>query len=150
MDNNILKPGKFGHIAVVVKNLEETLDTYCKHLKLDRPLVKMTGEPQTAKVEYLGKPTPARAKQAFLQLGPFRVEFLEPDGNPSTWQEFLDTQGEGIHHISVEVENMEDALDELSKCGMPLIQKGSYNGGQYAYLDSMGQFKFMIELLKND
>ncbi len=149
MNNNILKPDRFGHIAIIVKNLEETLDTYCKLLNMDRPLVKMTGEPQAAKVMYRGNSTPARAKQAFLQLGPLRVEFLEPDNNPSIWREFLDNNGEGIHHISVVVDDMEEALAEFSKNQMSLIQSGEYNGGQYAYLDSIGQFKYVIELLKN-
>jgi hypothetical protein len=28
------------------------------------------------------------------------IELIEPDGKPSTWQEFLDIRGEGIHHIA--------------------------------------------------
>lgn len=138
------------HIAVVVKDLEEALENYCYLFQLERPLIKLTGEPSAAKVEYLGKPTLARAKQAFLQFGLLRVEFLEPDEHASIWREFLETNGEGIHHIAFEVSRMDEVIGSLKQEGMELIQEGLYNGGRYAYIRSGKKLKTIVELLEND
>jgi methylmalonyl-CoA/ethylmalonyl-CoA epimerase len=33
---------------------------------------------------------------------------------------------------------------------MPLLQKGEYTGGRYAYIDTLRDLKVIIELLEND
>jgi len=146
-----LKPdgfdGKFSHIAIVVHNIEEAIASYCNLLKVDRPLLKMTGEPAQAKIMFMGVSTPARSYQAFFDVNGMRVELMQPDENRSTWRESLDKNGEGLHHTAYVVENMADSVAFFAKLNMPVVQTGYYNGGHYAYIDSVKQLGMMIELL---
>lgn len=67
------------HLCIVVRDMEKTLDNYCALFHLERPPVKWTGTPKDAHVEYRDEPSPAMAKQAFLQFGMLRLELIEPD-----------------------------------------------------------------------
>jgi methylmalonyl-CoA/ethylmalonyl-CoA epimerase len=68
----------------------------------------------------------------------------------STWRESLDKNGEGPHHIAFVVQGIGDKVAALGRKGMPLLQKGEYPGGRYAYIDTLGDLKVIIELLEND
>ena len=78
------------------------------------------------------------------------MELIEPDHNASTWRESLDKNGEGLHHIAFVVEGLNEKVTALERKGMPLLQKGEYTGGRYAYIDTLRDLKVIIELLEND
>ncbi len=67
-----------------------------------------------------------------------------------TWREYLDEHGEGIHHIAFEIQGMGAKIATMAAADMPLLQKGEYAGGRYAYLDAAADLKCIIELLEND
>lgn len=147
--DNILKNARFSHAAIVVRDIDKTLDEYCRLFLLEKPLVKWTGKPEDAKVQYRDGQTPAMAKQAFLQFGDLRVEFMEPDENDSTWREYLEKRGEGFHHFAFDIDNMEETLESLGKEGIYPVQRGKYSTGQYAYVESEEKLNVMLELLEN-
>ncbi|HET9524296.1 MAG TPA: hypothetical protein VFO90_08690 [Terrimicrobiaceae bacterium] len=45
---------------------------------------------------------------------------------------------------------MKDKIAALERNQMPLLQRGEYTGGRYAYIDTLGELKVIIELLEND
>jgi len=45
---------------------------------------------------------------------------------------------------------MKDAVAFLDSKGMPLVQKGEYTGGRYAYIDGADKLGLILELLEND
>ncbi|WP_434577509.1 VOC family protein [Thermoanaerobacterium thermosaccharolyticum] len=61
----------------------------------------------------------------------------------------MDTQGEGVHHIAFQVKDMDEKIKALDKNGMILVQKGDYEGGRYAYIDTFSKLKVITELLEN-
>ena len=137
-------------IGIVVKDIEKTSLNYSKLFGVTKPQWFWTEAFDKAETEFKGNPTQARAKLAFIQLTNLEIELIEPDDNPSTWREHLDTKGEGVHHIAFNIDGMNQKLLELNELGMPLIQKGEYTGGRYAYIDSLRDLKVMIELLEHD
>jgi 4-hydroxyphenylpyruvate dioxygenase-like putative hemolysin len=78
------------------------------------------------------------------------LELIEPVGKPSTWHDQLDERGEGLHHIAFEIGGMSDRIAYLGARGLPLVQRGEYPGGRYAYLDGNAQLGAILELLEND
>jgi len=137
-------------IGIVVRDIERTAGRYAEFFGIEKPKWSWTDPAEKAGTEYRGQPTGARAKLAFIDAGQLQIELIEPDGQPSTWRQFLDEHGEGVHHIAFFVKGMKDRIGVLNAHGMPLVQKGEYTGGRYAYLDSFDQLKVMIELLEND
>lgn len=138
-------------IAFLVNDIEKASAAYARFLGVPKPPTKMTGPIEESQAEYRGKPTPARAKLAFFDVGEnLRIELIEPDRNPSTWRECLDKNGEGFHHIAFVVKDMKGKIAALAEDGMPLLQRGEYKGGRYAYIDAVGELKAVLELLEND
>jgi hypothetical protein len=105
---------------------------------------------ELAQTEYRGKPSPARAKLAFFNLGQVELELIEPVGKPSTWQDQLDQHGDSLHHIAFEIKGMPEKVAYLEARGLSLVQRGEYPGGRYAYLDGSVQLGAILELLEND
>lgn len=136
-------------IGLIVRDIERSAKHYAYVFGMDIPEVIITAEEEEAHTKFYGAPTPARAKLAFFKMGQISLELIEPLGGPSTWKEFLDNYGEGVHHIAFQVEGMEEVLTSLERKGIPVIQRGDYKGGRYAYVDSQPLLGVIIELLEN-
>jgi methylmalonyl-CoA/ethylmalonyl-CoA epimerase len=141
--------GTIVQIGVVVKDIEKASAAYADLLGVGTPKWLWTDTEDKAHTQFKGKPSPARAKLAFIELKNLTLELIEPDSNPSTWREFLDTKGEGVHHIAFEIKGIEAKTALLTKKGMSLLQKGDYEGGRYAYIDGAARLGLILELLEN-
>ena len=106
---------KVDHIAIVVKNLDESLQLY-DNLFGAKP----------SKIETL---TEQGVKAAVLPMGGGgEIELLEPIDPQSGVAKFLETKGEGIHHICLEVEDVDQELGTLADKGVQLIDKQGRSG----------------------
>ena len=141
--------GTVVQIGVVVKDIEKAAAAYADFLGVAVPKWTWTDTEDKAHTRFKGKPSPARAKLAFIELKNITLELIEPDSNPSTWREFLDSKGEGVHHIAFEIKQMDDKIALLGNKAMPLLQKGDYEGGRYAYIDGAAKLGLILELLEN-
>jgi methylmalonyl-CoA/ethylmalonyl-CoA epimerase len=137
-------------IGLVVRDVAKSARAYADLFGVDVPGWSLTDPEEKAQTRYRGQPTQGRAKLAFFHLGSISLELIEPVGGPSTWQEFLETQGEGVHHIAFEIQGMDEQVEILARKGMPLVQRGEYTGGRYAYIDGVPQLGVILELLEND
>ena len=137
-------------IGIIVKNVEKTASAYAEVFGIPCPAIVPIAGDTFANTNYHGRPSSARGKGAFFDLGPVQMELIEPVGEPSTWEEFLRTHGEGIHHIAFKTQDMGAARRFLASKGMETIQKGGWEGGQYAYVDCSEQLGLILELLHSD
>lgn len=141
---------KVMQIGVIVENIEAAVQAWSRLLEVESPSIAITDSFEVSQAHYQGKPTPAQAKLAFFDLGQVTLELIQPIGEPSTWNDQLVAHGSSLHHIAFEIKGMNAHLGELARHGLPLIQRGEYTGGRYAYLDGQKQFGAIIELLEND
>jgi catechol 2,3-dioxygenase-like lactoylglutathione lyase family enzyme len=137
-------------IGIIVRDIEAKASVWAQIFGLPVPAIIVTDPVEVARTEYQGQPSPARAKLAFFQLGQVSLELIEPIGAPSTWQEHLDAHGESVHHIAFQIQGMQDKLAYLDANGLPLVQRGEYKGGRYAYVDGTQALSVVLELLEND
>ena len=148
---NLLGSDVVVQVGILVRDIEKTGEAYAKFLGMERPNWFWTGTREEARTEFRGEPSDARAKLMFFPVGgQLVIELIEPDKNASTWREDLDKNGEGVHHIALNIKGMKETVARLEANGCPLIQKGEYQGGRYAYIDTNAQLKTLIELLEND
>jgi methylmalonyl-CoA/ethylmalonyl-CoA epimerase len=125
--------------------------------KVARKLAAITGmapgEPiitdgvDKAHTTFRGKPSSARAKLIFFNMGQVSIEIIEPIGGPSTWSEFLAKHGDGVHHIAFTVQSTERTAAALAALGMPSVQKGVFEGGSYNYVEAEKELGTILELL---
>jgi methylmalonyl-CoA/ethylmalonyl-CoA epimerase len=137
-------------IGLIVKDAEKTASAFAEVFGIPMPAIVMIADDAFAKTNYHGQPSTAKGKAAFFDLGPVQMELIEPIGAPSTWEEFLRTHGEGIHHIAFRTKRMADAQNFLAAKGMETVQQGGWDGGQYAYVDCSKQLGTVLELLHFD
>lgn len=137
-------------VGIVVRDIEAKARAWSEILGLPMPEIKITAPTEIAHTEYEGESTPARAKLAFLHMGQVDVELIEPIGEPSTWNDQLTQHGDSLHHIAFRIKGMQDKLAYLDAQGIPLLQRGDYTGGRYAYVDGVAQLGCVLELLEND
>ncbi len=137
-------------VGIIVADIEAKARAWAQVLGLPVPPIRVTDAPEFTHAEYKGQPTAARAKLAFFDTGQCQLELIEPIDAPSTWREQLDEHGASLHHIAFHIEGMKDAVAYLEGKGVPLVQRGEYKGGRYAYLDGVAELGAVIELLEND
>jgi hypothetical protein len=68
----------------------------------------------------------------------FVIELHQPIGGPSSFQEFLDRHGNGVHHIGFEVgDRRDDVIEQLSEAGYDTGRTlGIYPGSSWTIVDS--------------
>jgi methylmalonyl-CoA/ethylmalonyl-CoA epimerase len=149
MPENILGTNQVCQVGLVVKNIEKSIDGYSEVFGIQRPAVIITDDYQAAKTAYRGQPSLARAKLAFIDMGQVQLELIEPIGEPSTWKEALDKNGESVHHIAFIIKGTDEVVEKLAQRDMPVAQQGNYTGGRYTYIDSAQKLGVVLELLEN-
>jgi len=140
------------HIAVIVRDVEKASKAWADLFGMEVPQWSLNDPPEKSNILYRGKTTDARLKTAFLKFDNLRVELMEPVGGPSIWMDFLQTKGEGVHHIAFDVKGIEEQIANIESWGMPLVQRGEwtvYTGGCYTYFESEPQLGVILELLEN-
>jgi methylmalonyl-CoA/ethylmalonyl-CoA epimerase len=137
-------------VGIIVQDIEVKARAWAEVLGLPVPEIMITDTYERAQTEYKGQPSNARAKLAFFHLGQVDLELIEPVGEPSTWQDQLEEHGDSLHHIAFEIKGMSETVTYLEAKGLPLVQRGEYPGGRYAYVNGSAQLGAILELLEND
>jgi methylmalonyl-CoA/ethylmalonyl-CoA epimerase len=149
MNNQGIESHVVCQVGLVVRDIERSIEAYSRIFGLPKPEFSVTDGPEIAHTRYRGQPTDARAKLAFFDMGQVTLELIEPIGGPSTWQEFLDQRGEGVHHIAFLVKDTDRVVAFLEQNDIAVIQQGGYTGGCYTYVDSASDLGVILELLEN-
>jgi methylmalonyl-CoA/ethylmalonyl-CoA epimerase len=98
-----------------------------------------------------GEPATGRTLLALSDAHP-QLELLQPLGGTSAHQEWLDTHGEGMHHVGAVVESVDDAVATAAGHGIGVISSGEGFGrdgsGKFAYLDSQKALGMIVEVFE--
>jgi catechol 2,3-dioxygenase-like lactoylglutathione lyase family enzyme len=143
-------------VGFIVRDVEKAKAAWAAFLGVSVPPTVDGGRFEITRTQVEGKPAPrANCLMAFFDVGGaggnVQIELIQPNGEKSTWQDFLDTRGEGIHHIAFHIEGMDGKIAACEEFGMTCVQRGKYGdgGGEYAYLAADGNLKCLVELLEN-
>ena len=88
---------------------------------------------------------------AFLPAGPTRVELLEAVRDDSAVAKFVARRGEGIHHITFQVDGIQEVLDRLSSAGVPMLDRAprdGASGSRVAFLHPRATGGVLVELVE--
>jgi methylmalonyl-CoA/ethylmalonyl-CoA epimerase len=126
---------KINHIAIVVPTLEEGTTFWADALGL--PVSKIEDVPEQA------------VRVAFLPVGDSNIELLEPTTTDSGVARYLEKRGPGLHHICLEVDDIEAALSQLRMANIPLIDETprvGHGGIKLAFIHPQGTGGTLVEL----
>ncbi|MBQ4639189.1 MAG: VOC family protein [Clostridia bacterium] len=143
---------RLAQVGFIVRDIEKTKVKFAELFGMPVPPTCDGGEFAVTGTTVMGQPAPeANCKMAFFDLENVQLELIEPNGVKSTWQDFLDTHGEGIHHIAFGVKGTDRMILNCEALGMQCVQRGKYGdgSGEYAYMDATEEWKCFIETLES-
>lgn len=132
-------PKKIAHIGIAVHSLDETVPFYTEQLGLT--------------LEGIEEVESEQVKVAFIKIGETMIELLEPLSESSAIHKYLEKNGSGIHHIALEVDNIEQRLEQLKNNGIRLIHeqpKSGANNSKIAFLHPKSSFGVLYELCEHE
>ena len=87
---------------------------------------------------------PIKVRRAFGNLGPMQFELMQPVEGRTRVSEFLDTHGEGVHHLCFFVDDLETEVAQLVEQGAKVLETVK---GRFAHVDTGGPGGVIFELL---
>ena len=129
---------KLDHVGIVVRDIAAALQVY--QIALGLPLQ------ETAEL------ADEQVTVAFLPMGESNIELVQPTSHDTGVAKYLAKHGEGIHHICIEVEDIDAALAQLEAHNVQLIDREPRQGahGQVAFIHPKGAHGVLVELVEHD
>lgn len=136
-------------IGIVVKDLEQTTRLLSTLFGIGPfQFIEWPNRPDS-KYFYRGKEEHIKYRQAFVQVGPLELEFIQPlEGERNAYHEFLEEKGGGIHHLLFEVDDIDAVSSALAKQGIEILQSGTgiRPGTHWVLLETQNLVGFLLEL----
>lgn len=126
---------KVSHIGLAVENLEEARTFFAENFGLPGSEKEPFGE----------------LLFSFLPLEGTNLELLQSTQPEGQIAKFITKRGQGIHHISFEVDDIQGELDRLKKKGLQLINEKPYLNAHedlVAFIHPKSTFGILIELIQ--
>lgn len=126
---------EINHVAIVVEDLQEAIGFWVEALGL--PLARVAEEPAEA------------VRVAFLPAGEGQIELLEPTDEESGVARYLQKRGPGLHHLCLEVADIDAAMARLRAHGVELINetpRSGEGGRRYAFVHPKSAGGVLLEL----
>ena len=127
------------HIGIAVKSIDEALKFW-----QDTMGIKCHGVEEVAE---------QKVRTAFLPVDDTEFELLEGTAEDSPVTKFIEKKGEGIQHIAIRVDNIEEALKELKEKGVRLIDETpryGAGGAKIAFVHPKASGGVLLELCQRD
>lgn len=128
-----MKIKRIAHLGVAVKDLDAAVEFFTGGLPLD---LTHTEDFQGMRI-------------GFIPVGDSSIELLHDVSGSSAIRKFLDKNGEGIHHIAFEVDDIHQAVEELKEKGIKLIDETPRQGAHgmtIAFMHPKGSHGILMEL----
>jgi methylmalonyl-CoA/ethylmalonyl-CoA epimerase len=128
------KVNRINHVAIVVQSIEASLPIW-RSLGLETGGVIEVPEHES--------------RVAFFQIGDSEIELVEPTNDSSGIARYLNKHGEGLHHICIEVEDLDSLLRGLRADGFRLVNQEPLtgkDGRKYAFIHPESTNGVLVEL----
>jgi methylmalonyl-CoA/ethylmalonyl-CoA epimerase len=135
LEATLASVNKIHHIAIVVENMDQALPFWQDTLG-----ITVSGLQDIAKEE---------AQVGFLPLGDSEIELIVPTSNDSGLAKFLAKRGPGLHHLCLEVDDLEAFLLKLKEKNVRLINdqpRINQEGRRYIFIHPESTNGVLVEL----
>jgi len=125
------------HVGIAVKNLNTAIKNFNKSFGLKHTEIKNVEE--------------EKVNVAFLSIGDSSIELLEPQDEESVISKFLKNKGEGLHHITFEVDDIQLAMNKAKKAGLQLREnkpKKLKDGRLISFINPKSIHGILIEFIE--
>jgi len=127
---------KISHIGIAVNSIENAVKLYTEVLGLEVKEIEILEE--------------YKVRTAIIPVGESKIELIESTDPEGPIAKHIETRGEGLHHLALEVSDIEGALETLKQKGVPLIDEKPRTGVEntrIAFLHPKGT-KALLEIVE--
>ena len=131
-DGDLIK--KFNHVGIAVKNLDRTIEFFEKTYG--------------AKLLWRKKFEDQKIESALVSIGEAKFELtasLEPE---SVIAKFIENRGEGIHHVSLEVDQFDQVIEEFKAKGSRVMAEADTEDFKAAFIHPQSNFGVLTEIIQ--
>jgi len=100
---------RIDHIGIAVKDVEEAVKIYTDSLGLAVEDIEIVAH--------------RHIKVAIIPVGENRIELIQPMSPDIKLVKFLKEKGEGLHHLALQVDDIDQELEALKSKGVPLLDR---------------------------
>ena len=125
---------KINHVAILVEDIETALKFWRDQLGLT--------------LDHVEDVPSQSSKVAFMPVGEGEVELVEPTDKASGLAKYLEKRGEGMHHLCIEVDDIQAMLADLKEKGVRLINEEPITlpGRKMAFIHPKSASGVLVEL----
>ncbi|HEY87212.1 MAG TPA: methylmalonyl-CoA epimerase [Dehalococcoidia bacterium] len=127
---------KINHIGIAVNSIEDAVKLYTDVLGLEVKGIEIIAE--------------QKAKTAIIAVGETKIELIESTDPEGAIARHIERRGEGLHHLALEVSDIQSALETLKEKGILLVDEEPRTGvenSKIAFLHPKGT-KALIEIVE--
>ena len=129
---------KINHVGIAVNSIDKAVKLYADVLGL--------------KVKDIEVVADQKVKTAIIPVGESKIELIESTDPEGTIAKHIEKRGEGLHHLALEVSNIEDALETLLNKGVALVDEQPRKGVEntrIAFLHPKETNRVLLELVES-
>lgn len=129
---------KINHVGIAVTSIDETLKVYTDVLGLKLKDIEIVAD--------------QKVKTALIPVGESLIELIESTDPEGTIAKFIESRGEGLHHIALEVSSIDKTLAEMVGKGVAMIDtkpRGGVEKSKVAFMHPKGTKRVLIELVES-
>jgi len=129
---------RINHIGIAVSSIDQALKLYTGVLGLSLKEIEVVEE--------------QHVRTAIIPVGESKIELLESTDPEGPIARHIEKFGEGMHHLALEVPDIEEALGKIAQSGLPLIDEKPRKGVEetrIAFLHPKGTGRVLLELVQS-
>ena len=125
------------HVGIAVEDIDAALDFF-----------RQVFDTPPAEVQELADQS---VRATLIEVGQTRLELLEPTSPDSAVGRFIQSRGQGLHHLALNVSDIQEKLDALDRRGMRLVDRQARHGlsGNIAFIHPGAVFGVLTELVES-
>lgn len=136
--NTTIRKDQFIQINIVVSDIEKAAEKWAAILGIEKPVIEdrhLNGNPDYT---YRGQMISGDLKVADIPMGGWVLELHQPNGGDSSFKEYFDKHGNGVHHLGFEVGGLRDeVIASLKEEGFDTNRTfGVYPGSSWTIVDA--------------
>jgi methylmalonyl-CoA/ethylmalonyl-CoA epimerase len=143
----ILGLNEVNQIGIVVRDVEKVMKNYADFFGITFPKVFF---PDYFNKMYRGQPSDFRMKIALGMMGNLQVELIEVLQGRTIYEEFLERNGEGLHHLGFDIKDMDRRIETLKNLGIGVLMSGERVGAKFAYMDTEPIVGVVFEFIERE
>ena len=137
---------EISQLAFVVNDARSIVKAYQQLFNTNPPVILDVSHTEDMTGQII---TPYKTRIALVTANNIQIEFIQVlEGRPAIYCDFLKRCGPGLHHLGINVPDIDEALQKAKENDLKILWNGHIYGVRFAYLDTASQLGTILEFIE--